>query len=209
MTEIKKTIENPPSRLKKRIIALSESNDWSKSRKEWRMVAYYYATGYHSCLCSPRGIHNITVIENIHNTNQMEVCNSCGNLYFGISDCFKIESVVRRLKADIDLSMDETCLDYLLKHRVIDDVEYKDYQLIRLARVNDYVRSFRQKINNRLINFTDYENKAGFEKIDMLIMWSEKNDSIKCVDVFINKRIELAEKGKTDFISLDNFTSVH
>ena len=159
---------------------------------------YYY-------LCSPRGIHNITVIENIHNTNQMEVCNSCGNLYFGISDCFKIESVVRRLKADIDLSMDETCLDYLLKHRVIDDVEYKDYQLIRLARVNDYVRSFRQKINNRLINFTDYENKADFEKIDMLIMWSEKNDSIKCVDVFINKRIELAEKGKTDFISLDNF----
>ena len=128
MTEIKKTIENPPSRLKKRIIALSESNDWSKSRKEWRMVAYYYATGYHSCLCSPRGIHNITV---------------------------KIESVVRRLKADIDLSMDETCLDYLLKHRVIDDVEYKDYQLIRLARVNDYVRSFRQKINNRLIIFTD------------------------------------------------------
>lgn len=86
-------------------------------------------------------------------------------------------------------------------------IEQDGYNGENITRYGDIVYC---SINHRLgvfgfTDLSDYENKAGFEKIDMLIMWSEKNDSIKCVDVFINKRIELAEKGKTDFISLDNF----
>ena len=101
----------------------------------------------------PRGVHNITVIENIHNFNQMYICNPCADLYFGIQESLKIESTVRRLKKNKDLNMDDICLAYLFRNKFIDRLELKNYRLVRLSRKDEYSRFYRQRINKRIINF--------------------------------------------------------
>ena len=92
MNEIMKT--NPPSRLAKKLISLSEADNWEEAKNEWKMGRYYHISDHCSCLCSSKGVHDMTVIENIFNTNQMHICNSCASLYFGIQESLKIESTV-------------------------------------------------------------------------------------------------------------------
>lgn len=205
MTEIKKTLENPPSRLAKKIISLSVSDYWEEARAEWKMVYYYYVQTYHPCLCSPREARNITVIENIHNSNQMEVCNSCAVLFMGIKDCVKIESIVRRLKKNRNLNMDETCLRYLFNNGFIDELELKNYNLIRLSRKDEYSCLYRQELNSRIINITDYANKPLLEMLDALILWSKKQEKLQYLSVFIRYRKKLASKGVVNVAFLEKF----
>ena len=113
MNEIMKT--NPPSRLAKKLISLSEADNWEEAKNEWKMGRYYHISEHCSCLCSSKGVHDMTVIENIFNTNQMHICNSCASLYFGIQESLKIESVVRRLKKNKNSHMDNTCLTYYME----------------------------------------------------------------------------------------------
>ena len=205
MAEIMKTKANPPSRLTKKLISLSEADDWEEASKEWVMRGYYCVLGYCSCLCSPRGVHNITVIENIHNFNQMYICNPCADLYFGIQESLKIEATVRRLKKNKDLNMDDICLAYLFRNKFIDRLELKNYRLVRLSRKDEYSRFYRQRINKRIINFTDYANKPIFEKIEILIAWSKKMENPHYISVFVKQRKELAETGQIDVAYLDAF----
>ena len=135
----------------------------------------------------------------------MYICNPCADLYFGIQESLKIESTVRRLKKNKDLNMDDICLAYLFRNKFIDRLELKNYRLVRLSRKDEYSRFYRQRINKRIINFTDYANKPIFEKIEILIAWSKKMENPHYISVFVKQRKELAETGQIDVAYLDAF----
>ena len=146
MNEIMKT--NPPSRLAKKLISLSEADNWEEAKNEWKMGRYYHISEHCSCLCSSKGVHDMTVIENIFNTNQMHICNSCASLYFGIQESLKIESVVRRLKKNKNSHMDNTCLTYLHGNGILGLFEFKNTKRI--------LSGHPEKM--RLVFFTDKES---------------------------------------------------
>ena len=203
MNEIMKT--NPPSKLAKKLISLSEADNWEEAKNEWKMERYYHISEHCSCLCCSKGVHDMTVIENIFNTNQMHICNSCASLYFGIQESLKIESVVRRLKKNKNSHMDNTCLTYLHGNGILGLLEFKNYELVRSSRKDAFSVFYRQRINERIIHFTNFANKSIFEKIEILIAWSKKMENPHCISVFVEKWKKLADTGQVDIAWLDDF----
>jgi len=177
MPEIKRTVENPPVGLQKAVISRSESKQWATAKREWRMKNYYYATNK-CCPCSPRTVANITVIVNTITFEELEICNSCAERYFGITLSSSIENSLRRIKKNILLGVNTQSLDYLLKNHVINTGIYKCYQTAIRQRKQWESIEIREQINTRMIIFTTYENKEAFDIIDILLAYaaSSKED---------------------------------
>jgi hypothetical protein len=149
-------------------------------------------------------MNNITVIVNKLNGNQLEICNSCAERHFGFILSSKIEYSLRRIKANIKLGMNKDALEYLLQHRVIDYNEFENYDAAKGSRTNIPVIEYRKKINIKLINFTDYNNKAAFEMIDDIFVWSQGQPEFDRNSV-VKLRINMLNTGQVDTKSLDNF----
>ena len=144
---------NPPSKLAKKLISLSEADNWEEAKNEWKMERYYHISEHCSCLCCSKGVHDMTVIENIFNTNQMHICNSCASLYFGIQESLKIESTVRRLKKNKDLNMDDICLAYLFRNKFICmEMEFLVFLNLKTMSLSGHPEKM------RLVFFTDKES---------------------------------------------------
>lgn len=173
MIQRKKTSENLPSTLLKQFIENSEACTWDEAKLEWEMKGYYYlAKGYKACPCSPKGINNITVITNKYNSNQLEICNSCAQLYLNISESNKIATSLNRVRKNLRLGMNEEALNYLLLNLVIPQGEFECYNAAKSVRNNELVIRYREITNSKLINFTDYHNKLAYDKIDYILIWA-------------------------------------
>lgn len=176
MVAIKKTKKQPTPGFKSNLKDISRYKTWPKMTKEWLFLAYYLITGqYKTCPGDPKRITHICVIINEHNHNQLEICNSCSERYMDIFESGKIENDVRRLKANIKLSMSSTSLDYLRDNHAISTDEYNGYQMVRGIRNDSYVLEFRSDINQKLLAITDYNNKSLFDTIDQIVIWIHKN----------------------------------
>lgn len=176
MVAIKKTKTQPTPGFKSNLKNISRYKTWPKMTKEWLFLAYYIITSqYKTCPGDPKRITHICVIINEHNHNQLEICNSCAERYMDIFESGKIENDVRRLKANIKLSMSSTSLDYLRDNHAISTDEYNGYQLVKGIRNDSYVLEFRSDINQKLLAITDYNNKSAFDTIDQIVIWIHKN----------------------------------
>lgn len=176
MVAIKKTKKQPTPGFKRNLKDISRYKTWPKMTKEWLFLAYYLITSqYKTCPGDPKRITHICVIINEHNHNQLEICNSCAERYMDIFESGKIENDVRRLKANIKLSMSSTSLDYLRDNHAISTDEYNGYQMVKGIRNDSYVLEFRSDINQKLLAITDYNNKSAFETIDQIVIWIHKN----------------------------------
>lgn len=175
MVAIKKTKEHPTAGFEKELSILSQNSTWPESTEEWRFLAYYIATTYKTCPGDPKRITHICVIINEHNHNQLEICNSCGERYIGIFESGIIENDVRRLKANIKLSMSEASLDYLRDKNAISTYEYDGYKVVKGVRSNSYVLDFRKDINRKFLALTDYNNKSVLDTIDLILVWIHQN----------------------------------
>jgi hypothetical protein len=204
MARAKKTAGNPPASLVSAVIRLSESKTWDEAKNEWEFRNYYYTDKYKACRCSPKGMNNITIMINKINGNQLAICNSCAEFYFGFTLGSKIESSARRTKKDATVAMNPESLEYLLAQGAISFSQFEDYDIARDARNNTEVIKHREGININLINFTDYNNKTTFDKIDAILFEHSKGNTNIDINAIIKIRIDLLDTGKVDMEVLDN-----
>ncbi|WP_145000613.1 hypothetical protein [Olleya sp. Hel_I_94] len=156
------------------IIKLSNSDIWSSAKLEWNFEYAYYSEELQRCLCGHYPIKNVCVIKNTDNKNETEVGNCCVNKFLGIEDGNKIFTSIKKLKIDKSKSMSPEVLEYLRKKNVLTDFDYKFYSdTIRKRKLSDKQLAIREKINQKLIDFTSYESNSNFTRINLVLKWAE------------------------------------
>lgn len=175
MTKIKKTVEQLPFGLEREFISLSKSEIWNEAVKEWELKNYYYVSGYKLCPYSSVETHSLCILVNKINSKEIEICSFCAKLYFGISEGNLLESAVSKIRRNNKAGMGEDALNYLMKHGIINSIECKDYWKDIPFDDDDDSLELEDEMNRRLINFTDYENKNAFDKINLILAWASDN----------------------------------
>lgn len=205
MVQRKKTADNPPLSLRNALIKNSVADTWEEALPEWEMRAYYYLPpgNYKSCPCSPKGINNITVLVNKHNSKQMEICNRCAELYFEISESRSLEGTARRVRNNKAFVMNMDALDYLLLNQVISFREHQCYDALKNKRSDPKVIKFKEETNDKLINFTDYNNKPAFDDIDNILVWAQDHPEFDITSV-VAVRNELINTGIVNIDALES-----
>ncbi|TVZ49879.1 hypothetical protein JM82_0318 [Olleya sp. Hel_I_94] len=161
-------------KLTEEIIKLSNSDIWSSAKLEWNFEYAYYSEELQRCLCGHYPIKNVCVIKNTDNKNETEVGNCCVNKFLGIEDGNKIFTSIKKLKIDKSKSMSPEVLEYLRKKNVLTDFDYKFYSdTIRKRKLSDKQLAIREKINQKLIDFTSYESNSNFTRINLVLKWAE------------------------------------
>ncbi|WBX72941.1 hypothetical protein PG913_08505 [Tenacibaculum pacificus] len=156
------------------IIKLSNSDIWSSAKLEWNFEYAYYSEELQRCLCGHYPIKNVCVIKNSDNKNETEVGNCCVNKFLGIEDGNKIFTSIKKLKIDKSKSMSPEVLEYLRKKNVLTEFDYKFYSdTIRKRKLSDKQLAIRERINQKLIDFTSYESNSNFTRINLVLKWAE------------------------------------
>lgn len=205
MPEIKRTPDTPPTQLVNTVTTLSKSDSWKEAKEEWGMGNYFNNTsGYKACPCSPREIRNLTVLKNKYNFNELEICNSCAERYFGIGESSRIEAVVRRIKKDPTSAMGFFTLCYLFINKVIDRNEFNNYRSLSGKRKYDQLQGIIEETNKKLLRFTDYRHRSILSKFDAIWVGAAKDSRI-AIDLVLHRWKLLIEKGLADEPFLDTF----
>ncbi|WP_047446638.1 hypothetical protein [Alistipes sp. ZOR0009] len=205
MPEIKKTPNTPPAQLVNAVTSLSKSDNWKEAKEEWDMDKYFYNTsGYKACPCSPREVRNITVLRNRYNFNELEICNSCAERYFGIGESSRIEAVVRRIKKDPTSAMGFLSQCYLFINKVIDRNEFNNYSTLSGKRKYDQLQSIIEETNKKLLRFTDYRHQSVLKKFDAIWVGAAKDSRI-VIDCVLHRWKQLIVRGQSDEPFLDSF----
>ncbi|RZT91011.1 hypothetical protein EV201_3380 [Ancylomarina subtilis] len=156
------------------IISRSHSNDWNSAKNEWSFEYVYQSEEKETCLCGHHPIINICVLKNSINNNETEVGNCCVNKFLGIDAGTKILASIKRLKDDLSKSMSSEVLEYLNKKKVLSDFDYKFYSdTIRKRKLSEKQLAIRERINQKLIDFTSYELNTNFSRINLVLKWAE------------------------------------
>ncbi|RZJ76440.1 MAG: hypothetical protein EOO45_02175 [Flavobacterium sp.] len=164
-------------KLTEEIIALSVSKFWEQAKLEWNFDYLYVAEEVQTCLCGHYPIRNICVITNHKNDERTQVGNCCVNKFLGIENGNKILDAIKRLKADPEKSMGADVLEYLMQKQVISDWDYEFYtDTIRKRVLSTKQLEHRERINQKLIDFTSGETATMMSKIDRILKWSEDQE---------------------------------
>ena len=180
-------------KLTNEIIKLSDSDYWNDAKLEWEFEYAYYSEELETCLCGHYPIKNVCVIKNKENNKQTEVGNCCVNKFLDIDDGNKIFISIKRLKDDLSKSMSPEVLEFMNNKKIISDFEYKFYQdTIRKRKLSDKQLGIREKINQKLLDFTSYESNSNFARINLVLKWATEN---KWFDIsFVNSLKRSCEK---------------
>jgi galactitol-specific phosphotransferase system IIB component len=163
-------------KLTSEIIKRSEADYWDTAKNEWNFEYAYYSEDLQTCLCGHYPIKNVCEIHIRKNGNQTEVGNCCVNKFLGIDDGNKIFISIRRLKEDISKSMSPEVLEYLFDKQVLSEFEYSFYRdTIRKRKLSWKQLEIRERINQRLIDFTRHESNSNFARINLILKWAENN----------------------------------
>jgi len=182
--------------LTEEIIKLSNSTSWDNAKIEWSFEYAYYSEELQTCLCGHYPIKNVCVIKNTENKNETEVGNCCVNKFLGIEDGNKIFTSIKRLKTDKSKSMSSEVLEYLREKKVVSNFEYDFYSdTIRKRKLSEKQLAIRERINQKLIDFTSYESNSNFSRINLVLKWAE--DKSWFDKTFVNSlKTSCEKKGK-------------
>ena len=85
--------------LGRKIVALSEADDWDRARLEWRIEDIYIQSEPESCLCGHFPINEICVLQNRKNHNTAIVGNVCVKKFMEPSSD-RMFAAIKRVTAD-------------------------------------------------------------------------------------------------------------
>ncbi|UXX78499.1 hypothetical protein N7E81_19225 [Reichenbachiella carrageenanivorans] len=163
-------------KLTEEILKLSESKIWNQAKNEWTFEYAYSSEELQSCLCGHYPIKNICVLNNSENNNTTEVGNCCVNKFLGIEDGNKIFTSIKRLKEDLTKSMSSEVLEFLFSKKVVSEFEYKFYSdTIRKRKLSTKQETIRERINQKLLDFTSGEANTQFSRINLVLKWADQN----------------------------------
>jgi len=192
------------------IIDLSEAHIWDFAKLEWEFTSAYYSDEEQKCLCGHYPIRNICVITNKINSALTEVGNCCINKFLGIDDGNKIFTSIKRIKEKPKSSMSAEVLEYLYSKNAISDFDYKFYKSIfRRTSMSLKQWDIKEKINQKLLDFSSYERNSHFNKINHILKWAEDNISFDTTYVLslkqaCNRNGKLTEKQSASLNNIIN-----
>lgn len=121
-------------RLAIEIIELSDSPTWDLAKMEWQLSEIYFADDPETCLCGHYPILELCIINNIKNSNMATVGNCCVKKFLGLpSD--KIFAAIKRVKKDIEKSVNSETLKHAFRKEWISKWEYDFYNNIGSKRL--------------------------------------------------------------------------
>ena len=141
-------------KFKAAILGLSLSSDWDEAKAEWDLHFIYVDSSDRACECEHSPIHQICVIKNRKNSAMTEVGNVCVRRFLRLLSN-RIFSVLKRLQADIQKSLNPVSLDLFRDRGVISYAEaneYKEYWRKRTTLTDDQQRR-NLDINQRVPNY--------------------------------------------------------
>lgn len=141
------------------IFSSSQSSDWDEAKAEWELHFVYDDSGNdRSCKCEHKPIIQICVIKNRKNGNTLEVGNVCVKRFLRLLSQ-RIFSVIKRLRWDINKSLNPKALELFRDRGVISNSEVQDYLIYWRRRSNMSDDQKRQKIdiNTRILKYIDTE----------------------------------------------------
>lgn len=174
MPEIKRTKDNPATGLINKILELSQSDLWEEAVKEWDYGTYYYIDkdgSYKTCPGSPRQIHNLVLLINRENQNELMVCNRCATRYFNIKYGNRMESVIRRLRKDPLWGIEADILEEMVNLKLLSKLEFDQIALTKDCRRDYYFLLHRKEIVTRLLTYTNYDNRDILRKLESIFVW--------------------------------------
>lgn len=146
------------AKFKAAILNLSTSPDWDEAKAEWELFFVYDDPNDRSCECEHSPIHQICVIRNRKNASKTEVGNVCVRRFLRLMSN-RIFAVIKRLRHDIQKSLNPKALELFRERGVIsiyEEVEYKRYWLKRTTLSDDQKRQ-KLDINSRVLAYVDRE----------------------------------------------------
>jgi hypothetical protein len=149
------------AKFKAAILALSLSKDWDDAKAEWQLHFVYEDPNDRACECEHSPIHQICVIRNRRNSNMTEVGNVCVRRFLRLVSS-RIFAVIRRLRADINKSLNPASLELFRQRGVItaaEENEYNEYWRKRTS-LDKHQRTQKLDINTRVLTYVDRETAA-------------------------------------------------
>ena len=159
------------------VVELSNSHRWVLAKLEWGFENAYYSLVNQRCLCGHYPIRQICVIRNLSNKHITEVGNCCVNKFLGITEANKTFSSIGRLNKDLSKSMSKEALYYLRDKGVVSSYEFGFYRdTFRKRKLTEKQNALRHRINQKLLDYTNYERHSIFSKINLILRWAESNE---------------------------------
>lgn len=138
-------------KLKESVIELSINKDWSKAKLEWDVVNIYEKDSYGTCLCGKYPIVEICELSNRNNQNKIIVWNECMK-YFFEEDFGYIFKSIKRIRKDINKTVDEEVIHYAVKQWRISPEDAHRYVLpIKQRKPVPFKLEWRHKFNKLLL----------------------------------------------------------
>ncbi|MCW6531693.1 hypothetical protein NED98_15705 [Sphingomonas sp. MMSM20] len=145
-------------KFKTAILALSTVKDWDEAKAEWALHFVYDDAAERSCECEHSPIHQICVIKNRKNGAETEVGNVCVRRFLRLLSN-RIFSVIRRIRADINNSLNPAALDLFVERGVISHQEQQEYLEYwrKRKRMSDDQKAQKLSLNTRVLSYIDGE----------------------------------------------------
>ena len=149
------------AKFKAAILSLSNSADWDEAKAEWELFFVYDDPSVRACECEHSPIHQICVIRNQKNANRTEVGNVCVRRFLRLLSN-RIFSVIKRLRNDIQKSLNPAALLLFRERGVITSAEEADYTEYwrRRTTLTDDQKKQKLDINDRVLTYINRETAA-------------------------------------------------
>lgn len=147
------------SKLIQEIIKLSVADIWEIAKCEWELIEIYFSDEPETCLCGHYPIIELCEIRNKKNQKITIVGNCCVNKFMGLPS-EKIFQAVKRIRKDIDKSLNCEAIELAYSKDWINEWEYKFYaDTLKKRLLTEKQASKRKQINEKILLNINKERK--------------------------------------------------
>ena len=134
------------------LLYLSNHLEWNLAKDEWLLDTIYFDDNKQTCLCGHYPILEICVIKNKDTKEKATVGNCCVKNFLDLpSD--KIFSAIKRIKIDIEKSLNIETIEFAYSKKWINDWELNFYSdTFKKRSITDKQNLKRIDINQKILN---------------------------------------------------------
>ena len=139
-------------KLTEEILARSEAPLWGAAKLEWSLDHVYEAETPETCLCGHFPIIEICELRNKQNGRRATVGNCCVKKFIGLPSDL-IFQAVKRVRRDIEKSLNAQAIQHAREKNWINDWEYKfSLDTMRKRKLSLNQMQTRMKVNQKMLN---------------------------------------------------------
>lgn len=148
-------------KLREKILIMSRAQDWEIARKEWALINIIETDVPEQCLCGHYPIIEICEIRNSLTGHSTEVGNVCVKRFMGFRSDL-IFTGIKRIRANIEKSLNADTIVFFKERGVITDWEYRFLQDTKRKRnLSAKQLSVRKRINSKVLSAVERRGIQG------------------------------------------------